>query len=76
MKYAPLFSDLLTLKSHDSHACGGDPLVDARADTEESHTCGADGKGCLGAGIALERGQRTVGLRDVHGLHNQQIVVK
>jgi hypothetical protein len=29
MKYAPLFSDLLTLKSHDSHACGGNPLIDA-----------------------------------------------
>ena len=57
-------------------ACCGNPLVDARADTEESYTCSADAKCDLCTFITLEGRHRTVGLRNVHGLHNQQIVVK
>ena len=58
------------------HPGSGDPLVDAGADAEEGDASGADGQGCLGVEVALERGQRRVGLGDVHGLHNQQIVVE
>ena len=58
------------------HACGGDPLIDAGTDAEEHDAYSADGHSHLGVQIALERRQRAVGLRNVHGLHNQQIVVK
>ena len=54
----------------------GNPLVNARDDAEEGDACCADSEGDLGIHIALESGQRTVGLCDIHGLHDQQIVVE
>ena len=66
----------LNLKNGVLHAGCGDPLVDAGADAKEGDTCRADGHGDLRVDIALEGRQRTVGLRDVHRLHNQQIVVE
>ena len=65
---------LITVKTLQSGS--GDPLIDAGADTEEGYACRADGEGGLGVQVALEGGHRTVGLGDVHGLHNQQIVVE
>ena len=56
--------------------CCRNPLVDARNDTEEGNTCSTDAEGNFGGFIALEGRQRTVGLRDVHGLYNEQIVVE
>ena len=58
------------------HASSGNPLVDAADNAEEGDACGADGEGCLGIDVALEGGQRTVGLRDVHGLHDEQVVIE
>ena len=54
----------------------GDPLIDAADDAEEGYAGGADGEGGLGVDVAFEGSHRTVGLGDVHGLHNQQIVVE
>ena len=51
-------------------------VVDARADAEEHDACGADGEGNTGVDIGLERRQRRVTRLDVHGLDNEQIVVK
>ena len=59
-----------------SDTCSGNPLVDARGDAEEGNANGANGEGGLGIEIALESGQWTVGLRDIHGLDDEQIVVK
>lgn len=66
----------LNLKNGVLHAGSSDPLVDAGADAKEGDTCRTDGHGDLRVDIALEGRQRTVGLRDVHRLHNQQIVVE
>jgi len=54
----------------------GNPLVDARNNAEEGNACGADCERDLGIGIALESGQRTVGLGNIHGLDDQQVVVE
>ena len=53
-----------------------EPAVDAAAHTEEEHSDGAEGEGCAGGAVALERGKRSVGLVDVHALHNLQVVVE
>lgn len=59
-----------------SDACGSNPFVDAGANTEERYTYRADCKSHTGVDITLEGRQRTVGLRNVHGLDNQQVVVE
>ena len=59
-----------------SDTCSGNPLVDARDNAEEGNANGANSEGGLGIEVALESGQRTIGLRDIHGLDNEQIVVK
>ena len=66
----------LNLKNGVLHAGGGDPLIDAGADTEESYTGSAERHRYLRVDITLEGWQRVVGLRDVHRLHNLQIVVE
>ena len=58
------------------YSSGGNPLVDAGDNAEEGDACGADAEGDLGSLIALERRQRRVGLRDVHGLDDEQVVVE
>lgn len=57
-------------------SCGGDVLVDAGGNAEEGDACRADGEGRTRAAVALERRQRRVGLRDIHGLDDQQVVVE
>ena len=54
----------------------GNPVVDARKDTEGGNAEGTQGEGQLGVGVALERGQRRGGLLDVHGLDDEQVVVE
>ena len=58
------------------HSGGGDPLVDAGDDAEEGNACGTDAEGDLRTFVALEGGQRLVGLRDVHSLHDEQVLVE
>lgn len=58
------------------HTSGSNPLVDAGADAEEGDANRADGEGRAGVAVALERGQRRIGLGDIHRLHDQQVVVE
>ena len=58
------------------HAGSGYPLVDAADNTEEGDACRTDGEGSLRVDVALEGGQRLVSLRDVHALHDEQVVVE
>ena len=53
-----------------------EPTVNAAAYAEEEYTGGAEGEGCACGAVALECGQRSVGLVDVHALHYLQIVVE
>ena len=55
---------------------GIDPVVDAGDDAEEDDACRAKGHSHLGAVVTTERRQRAVGLLDVHGLDDEQVVVE
>ena len=52
------------------------PLIYTTAHTKQQYTCCADGKSQTGVAIALECRQWMFSTLDVHGLDNQQIVVK
>ena len=56
--------------------CCKEIIVYARADAEEDDACGADSQGQTGAATGRERRQGAVGLLDVHGLDNEQIVLE
>ena len=61
------------------HRGGGgavDPLVDAGADAEEEDAGGADGERPVDGGAIAESGQWVVLLGDVHGLDDEEVVVK
>ena len=67
---------LLSIVVEQLHGGCGNPVVDARKDTEGGDAEGAEGEGQLGVGVALERGQRLGSLLDVHGLDDEQVVVE
>lgn len=57
-------------------ACGGNPLIDAGADTEKRDTCRTDSEGSFCREVAPEGRQRRISLRDIHGLDDQQVIVE
>ena len=51
-------------------------VIEHTTETEDDHTCEADGQGNASVGITLESGNRILIGVDVHGLHDQQVVVE
>ena len=54
----------------------GYPVEHTGADAEERYANGAHTEGDTSALVATEGGQRTVGLRDIHRLDDEQVVVE
>ena len=52
------------------------PSVNAAAYTEEEHAYCAESESCACGAVALECGERSICLVDVHALHNLQVVVE
>ena len=52
------------------------PSIDIRHNTEGYDTCRAESQRRTSPAVALERGERSISLSDVHGLNNEQVVVE
>ena len=53
-----------------------EPCVNAGAYAKEDDACGTDSQRKARVAVALERRKRGLSLLDVHGLHDEQIVVE